>query len=181
MMKPWRKPFAALALVLMSALLIVILPLSSWAAPQGPAGTPYFLPVVLKNFPETPTPTATATATATNTPTQTPTATSTPITSTVPITVGFNGLLVFSPVTATIHVGDSIHWVWGSSGHTVTSGANLTPDNKFCSPDNMDCPGGHISLVGATFDHQFLLAGTYPYFCEIHGAFGMTGTITVLH
>src|SRR5713101_5114785 len=159
-MKPWRKALAAVALVLISALLIVILPLSSLAAPQGPAGTPYFLPVVLKNFPLTPTPTATATPTATSTPTQTPTTTATPITSTVPITVGpIVGveLFVFSPMSATIHLGDAIHWVWGSSGHTVTSGPNLTADSQFCSPDNMNCPSpfGPTSNAGATYDHQF--------------------------
>jgi plastocyanin len=179
-MKPWRNPFAALALILISALLIVILPLSSLAAPQGLAGTPYFLPVVLKNFPLTPTPTATATATATPTPTRTSTPTATPITSTIPITVGTNGFLIFSPMTVTIHVGDTIRWVWGSTGHTVTSGTAPTPDNQFCSPNNMDCPGFHFSSVGTTYDHQFLVAGTYQYFCEFHYSSGMTGTITVL-
>jgi plastocyanin len=83
-------------------------------------------------------------------------------------------------MTATIHAGDSIHWVWGSSGHTVTSGTAPTADNKFCSLDNLDCPGLHTSNAGATFDHQFLAAGIYPYFCEIHWSVGMTGTIVVL-
>jgi plastocyanin len=164
-MNPWRKPRVALALILISALLIVILPLSSLAAPQGLLGTPVFLPVVLKNFPQTPT-------------------TATPIPSTVLITVGpvvgINELLVFSPMTATIHVGDSILWVWGSTGHTVTSGTAPTADNQFCSPNNADCPGFHTSSAGATFNHQFLAAGTYQYFCEIHWSSGMTGTIVVL-
>lgn len=115
---------------------------------------------------------------------ETPTPTSTPLTSTVPITVGpviGSELFVFSPVTTTIHVGDAIHWVWGSSFHTVTSGTSPTADNQFCSPNNLDCPGFHTSNAGATYDHQFLVAGTYLYFCEIHGpSFGMKGAIVVL-
>jgi hypothetical protein len=54
-MNPWRKPRVALALILIPAVLIVIFPLSSLAAPQGLLGTPVFLPVVLRNFPQTPT------------------------------------------------------------------------------------------------------------------------------
>ncbi len=188
-MNSWRKPLVAVAIVLISALLIVLLPLRSLAAPQGLPSTPAFLPVILNNFPQSPTPTPTATATATRTPTVTPTATATPTPTSTPIstttiTVGpVNGveMFVFSPVSTTIHVGDAIHWVWGSTGHTVTSGTYPTADNHFCSPNDADCPGLHFSSVGATYDHQFLMAGTYPYFCEFHGGLGgMNGTIVVL-
>src|SRR5258707_11585807 len=114
-MKPWRKPLVALALILISALLVVPLPLSSLAAPQVPAGTPSFLPVVLKNFPQTPTPTAT----------KTPTPTATPITSPIPLTVGpviGSEMIIFLPLTPPIHVGDAIHWVLGSPCPTVPTG-----------------------------------------------------------
>jgi len=55
-----------------------------------------------------------------------------------------------------------------------------TPDNQFCSPNDADCPGVHFSSAGATYDHKFLAAGTFHYFCEIHGGSGMTGTIVVI-
>ena len=51
--------------------------------------------------------------------------------------------------------------------------------NQFCSPNNSNCSVANTSNAGATFDHQFTSIGTYLYFCQIHGAFGMTGTIVV--
>jgi plastocyanin len=185
-MRRWQRPLAALGLILVSALLIVVLPLSSLAAPAGASGTPHFLPVVLKNSPQTSTPTTTSTSTSTPTPTPTETQTATPtgtrITPTIPITVGpVSGveMLIFSPKTVTIHAGDTVRWTWGSSGHTVTSGPAGTPDNQFCSPSNANCSTVVTSSQGATFDHQFLVPGTYNYFCQIHWMFGMTGTVVV--
>ena len=183
-MNPWRKPIASLAFVLISLVVIAILPWVSLAAPQGVTGTPLYLPVVVKNGGQTATPTVTPTrtSTATATATLTPTPTGTPITPTIPITVAPNGLLVYSPISITVHVGDVVRWTWGSSFHTVTSGTYPTPDNQFCSPDNNDCAGVHTSDAGATFDHQFNTVGTFTYFCEIHGGspFFMRGTVVVV-
>jgi len=185
-MNPWRKPVAGAAFVLVSLLIIAILPFTSLAAPQGASGTPSFLPLVVKNGLQTATATATPTPTATVTPTVTPTPTITPTpTQTLPapaavVTVGAGGLTVYSPKTITITVGDVVQWTWAASFHTVTSGTFPNPDNRFCSPDNLDCPGVHTSDAGAIYEHQFGTAGTFTYFCEIHGGFGMTGTVVVL-
>jgi len=33
--------------------------------------------------------------------------------------------------------------------------------------------------MGATYEHTFAQAGTFPYYFSVHFALGMTGTITV--
>ena len=93
--------------------------------------------------------------------------------------VGPGGSLVFSPASLTIHVGDTVHWVWASPTHSVVSGANGTADNKFCSPSNTNCDNPPLSAMGATYDHTFTTAGTFPYYCSVHVSLGMTGTIVV--
>lgn len=78
---------------------------------------------------------------------------------------------------AVIHVGDTVHWSWDSGFHSVTSvrGSLETFDS------------GDLVGPGGTFDHTFTHAGTFTYYCNIHGfdngngtASGMFGTITVL-
>jgi plastocyanin len=58
--------------------------------------------------------------------------------------------------------------------HTVTSGSNGVPDNKFNSSPNF------IPLMspGAMFSHTFTEAGEYPYFCLLHP--NMVGTVRVM-
>jgi plastocyanin len=87
---------------------------------------------------------------------------------------------MFSPSNVTIRAGDTIHWVWGSAGHSVTSGPPCRPDNRFCSPDNSSCGAGQTQKQGDTFDFTFTTAGTFPYHCSPHCAFGMQGTIVVV-
>jgi len=89
------------------------------------------------------------------------------------------GALVFTPATFTIHVGDTVRWVWGSPGHSVVSGTNGNADNWFCSPSDSGCDNPPLSNMGATYEHTFAQAGTFPYYCSVHFALGMTGTITV--
>jgi plastocyanin len=102
------------------------------------------------------------------------------IAATVTVNVGANGLTFSNAVgggsTTTINVGDTVHWVWGTSGHTVTSGPctvnNCTADGNFSS-------GQNTLNQGATFDHVFNSADTFKYFCIPHGTSGMQGTIVV--
>jgi len=76
----------------------------------------------------------------------------------------------FNPSTKTVSVGTTITWTNKDGfNHTVTSGTPGSPNGTFDS-GNM---GG-----GATFTHTFSTAGTFAYYCRIHGAM-MTGTITV--
>lgn len=98
---------------------------------------------------------------------------------TVTINVGPGGANTFVPQTATINVGDTIKWVWGSGGHNVVSGTGGTADNKFCSPANANCATAAVSANGFSYSFTFTTKGSYPYFCKPHVNAGMTGTITV--
>jgi hypothetical protein len=69
----------------------------------------------------------------------------------------------FSPSTVSIAAGDTVQWVWDSGTHSVT-GATKDFDS-----------GVHSS--GFTFSHTFTLAGSFPYYCVIHGM--MTGRVEV--
>jgi plastocyanin len=76
----------------------------------------------------------------------------------------------FNPASKTVAVGATITWTNKDGiAHTVTSGAPGSPSGAF---DSGNMAGG------ATFSHTFSQAGTFPYYCGIHGAM-MTGTITV--
>jgi plastocyanin len=99
--------------------------------------------------------------------------------STFTVTVAPNGDHSFSPRDLTIRVGDTVHWVWDGSGHTVTSGTGGTADGNFCSPTGTSCGTAQTSGSGATYDHLFTTAGTFPYYCRPHRSAGMTGSITV--
>jgi len=90
-----------------------------------------------------------------------------------------NGGLTFTPANLTIHAGDTVHWMWATAGHSVVSGSNGTPDNRFCSPSDTGCDNPPLSNAGATYDHTFPTAGTFPYHCSAHFLLGMTGKITV--
>src|SRR5439155_97786 len=93
--------------------------------------------------------------------------------------VGDGGALAYTPANLTVQVGDTVRWVWGSSGHSVVSGTNGNADNQFCSPSNTGCDNPLLSSSGATYEHTFTQAGTFPYYCSVHFSLGMTGTITV--
>jgi plastocyanin len=95
------------------------------------------------------------------------------------VMVGPGNSFVFSPATLTIRVGDTVRWVWGSSMHSVVSGTGGNADDRFCSPSNTACSDPPLSNTGATYEHTFAQAGTFPYYCSVHFSFGMTGTITV--
>lgn len=74
-----------------------------------------------------------------------------------------------------VSIGDTVTWINDDSQpHTVTSGSNGIPDNKFNSSPNF------IPLMapGATFSHTFTEAGEYSYFCQLHP--NMIGTVSVV-
>jgi plastocyanin len=95
---------------------------------------------------------------------------------------------MFSPSAVTITTGGTVNWTWpsGSLPHTVTSGVPGMPDGKFCSlpagqmPSAQACSGLAYAVTGpATYSHTFTTPGTFPYFCQVHGAM-MTGSVTVI-
>jgi len=82
--------------------------------------------------------------------------------------------LAFSPANLTIAHGTAVTWKNGDGvNHTVTSAIGSA------DPYNSNFIAG-----GGTFSHTFATAGTYRYYCTIHGVdgnppTGMQGTITV--
>lgn len=80
----------------------------------------------------------------------------------------------FSPANMTVMHGTTVTWMNGDAiTHTVMNASSST--EHFSS--------GNV-VAGATFSHAFGVAGTYNYYCQIHGAdgtppTGMHGTITV--
>ena len=76
----------------------------------------------------------------------------------------------------TIHVGDTIQWVWINGFHSTTAAAGQV--------ENWDT-GQHLAPF--SFFHTFSHAGVFNYYCSIHGfdagggnVGGMSGHITVL-
>ena len=81
----------------------------------------------------------------------------------------------FVPSTVNISVGDTVRWTWNGSDHSVTSGPcqfgqydDCMVDNRFCSPNDVNCGASPPSNNGFVYSHQFNAAGNYPYFCNVH-------------
>ena len=82
----------------------------------------------------------------------------------------------FAPDPVTIHVGDTVDWVWDSN--------NLSTTSVKGSAEQWD---SGVLNTGATFEHTFTHVGTFAYYSTTQGtdngngtASGMSGTITVL-
>ena len=75
--------------------------------------------------------------------------------------------IVFTPDAVTINVGDTVQWDNVGGLHNV-----VTDDRSFTS--------GSPSTSEWTLIVTFDTPGTYPYYCEIHVDFGMSGVITVI-
>src|SRR4029077_11318402 len=96
---------------------------------------------------------------------------------TVTVMVGKDGGLSFTPSSVTIHTGDSVLWMWSSSGpygtgHSSTSGSPGVSNGLWDS---------RILKQGATFMHTFNTAASCPYYCSVHEACcGMVGTVVVM-
>ncbi|HEU4822921.1 MAG TPA: plastocyanin/azurin family copper-binding protein [Nitrososphaeraceae archaeon] len=80
----------------------------------------------------------------------------------------------FQPNPVQVSVGNTVTWTNNDSQpHTVTSGSNGQPDNKFNSSPNFS----PLLNPGQTFSFTFTQAGDYPYFCMLHP--NMVGTVNV--
>jgi plastocyanin len=80
----------------------------------------------------------------------------------------------YQPNPIQVSVGNTVSWTNNDSQpHTVTSGSNGQPDNKFNSSPNFS----PLLNPGQTFSFTFTQAGDYPYFCMLHP--NMVGTVTV--
>ena len=81
--------------------------------------------------------------------------------------VAMTDSLKFVPAEMTIEAGDTVVWTNdGDQPHTVTS-------------DDASGPLKSEQLSkGQTYSHTFATAGTFPYYCTVHGK-GMAGKIVV--
>lgn len=73
-------------------------------------------------------------------------------------------------VDLTIGVGDTVIWTWTSPNHTVEN----VPGNSVETFNS-----GFLASVGSVFSFTFTVVGDNDYFCGVHGAGSMSGTITV--
>jgi plastocyanin len=126
----------------------------------------------------------TTSPTTTTSPSSTTSTTMGPTTHTV-IVGPASSMFIFDPATLTIHVGDTVQWMWATGGHSVVSGTFSgtppmeMPDGKFCSPNDTNCDTFQASNPPATYQHTFTTAGSFPYYCAFHANIGMLGTIEV--
>jgi plastocyanin len=72
----------------------------------------------------------------------------------------------YSPSNIMVSTGATVTWTWNSGGvaHTVTFD---------------DGAQGSGAKSSGTFSRTFTAAGTYTYYCQIHGRAVMSGSITV--
>jgi plastocyanin len=85
----------------------------------------------------------------------------------------------WDPADVNIRPGGTVTFtVAGGATHPVVSGDGSNPqgDNRF---DDSDCALAKMQKVGDSCSVKIDKAGSYPYFCQIHVALGMKGTITV--
>ena len=76
---------------------------------------------------------------------------------------------VFDPAVVTITVGDTVTWVRVEGLHNV-----LADDGSFTS--------GPPNSTWISYSHTFTQAGSFPYYCQVHGGpggVGMAGTVVV--
>jgi plastocyanin len=85
--------------------------------------------------------------------------------------------LKWEPANVNVPVGGTVTFkISGGAPHPVKSGTPPSGDSSF---DTSKCQIAQMSTTGASCKVTFAKAGTYPFFCEVHYASGMTGTITV--
>ncbi|MFN2589374.1 MAG: plastocyanin/azurin family copper-binding protein, partial [Actinomycetota bacterium] len=88
---------------------------------------------------------------------------------TTAVSIGDN---FYSPEQVTIAVGDTVVWTHnGQAPHSVTA-----DDGSFDSSPT--CPATGCLETGDTYSHTFTTAGTFGYFCKVHGQ-SMSGSVVV--
>jgi plastocyanin len=94
------------------------------------------------------------------------------------------GTFRFEPPNITIKAGTTVKWTntSGEDGprHTSTDDKDWeTPQSPAILPAGAGKWRTPFLRNGESATHQFTVPGKYQYFCETHGQYGMTGTITV--
>ncbi|MEO8765395.1 MAG: plastocyanin/azurin family copper-binding protein [Ginsengibacter sp.] len=76
----------------------------------------------------------------------------------------------FTPSNFTAVIGDVVHFIWVNGPHTTSS---------ITVPVGAAAWDATVDSENATFDYTITTAGTYTYFCKVHGAALMSATFTV--
>ena len=94
-------------------------------------------------------------------------------------TVTVLGSMAFTPTTVNINAGDTVTFKYAGGGlpHNV-----VADDNSFRCATSCSGNGGNVSTAAWTAVVPFTKAGTFRYYCELHGGpggVGMSGTVIV--
>jgi plastocyanin len=92
------------------------------------------------------------------------------------VNVGPESQHVFQPSTVTIQPGDTVEWIWKSSGHTVTAG-NTNGDHGI--PNGMFGTGS-VRNTNFVYSFTFPDPGNFTYYCGPHYEMGMVGVVNVV-
>ena len=83
----------------------------------------------------------------------------------------------FTPAIVTVNTGDSVIWSWAAAGHSTTSGTNGAAGDDNGVPCGLWDSG--TTNAPYFFTNTFTSAGNFSYYCKVHFAFGMTGSVIV--
>jgi plastocyanin len=86
----------------------------------------------------------------------------------------------FTPANVTIHQAGTVTWSNVSGTEHTVSRCTTTACNGVSGGTGGDPSFNHTMLAGSTFTLTFHKAGTYVYYCMIHGYALMHGKVTVL-
>jgi plastocyanin len=92
------------------------------------------------------------------------------------VLVGSGGLH-FVPAMVTVSTGDSVIWSWSGVNHSTTSGTNGVHGDDLGAPSGSWDSG--VFSPTHNFTNTFTSAGTFSYYCSVHFAAGMVGSIVV--
>jgi plastocyanin len=131
---------------------------------EGPMPTPTPSSVPPRDMAAAPTPPPTAPVDMATVPTPPPPPPTT-FPKTAAVTVGPGTSLTFAPQTVDIAAGGTVTWTWGGNlTHSVTSDRGVFDSG--------------VKMTG-TFSFTFPTAGTFGYFCVVHGRNVMFGSVVV--
>jgi plastocyanin len=100
---------------------------------------------------------------------------------TIEVTMKNNPKAIFVPATVNCKVGDTVNWTNpGVITHSVTCDPAQAVDKaNGVLPAGVQAFDSGNMEQDATYSHTFTVKGTYKYFCKLHEAMGMVGTVIV--
>lgn len=102
--------------------------------------------------------------------------------------VSMTGDFAYDPERLTVGLGTTVRWVNDDDvGHSVTAyGDGIPSDATYFASGGFDAEraarddiSGGLITAGDTYEHTFVTAGSYDYFCVPHEGSGMTGRVVV--